>query len=172
VLAEQLDLFQHLVVIVDLGIAGGEDVVPEQRHLFFERPLGVHQIIQPVDVAHRRLAAGEQGRRLIAQQRVRVSRGLRLRMQQLLDGRLVALASTRLKLVTAGSEARPSHQMCHQFDVVLICHTRVSSLIGSVSNRYRRAFRPLGLRVRTYTSSRRHGTSLNILRQMQATPAS
>jgi len=39
--AKDRDLLQQLVVIVDLGVAGREDVVPEQRHLLFQRPLGV-----------------------------------------------------------------------------------------------------------------------------------
>jgi hypothetical protein len=34
-------------------------------------------------------------------------------MQQLLDRRLVALGDTRLELVAARAEPRPSHQMSH-----------------------------------------------------------
>ena len=96
-LAEQLDLFQQLVVVVDLGIAGGEHMVPEQRHLLLQRALGVHQIVHVVDVAHRRLAAGQQRRRLMAQQHIRIDRRLGLGVQQFLDRRLVPLGHARFE---------------------------------------------------------------------------
>ena len=70
-MTEQVDLFQQLVVVVDLRVAGGEHLVPEQRHLLFQRALGGDQVIHVVHVAHRRLAAGQQCRRLMAQQRRR-----------------------------------------------------------------------------------------------------
>ena len=73
-LAEQFDLLQQLVVVVDLRVAGGEHAVPEQRHLLLQRALGVHQIVHVVDVAHRRLTAGQQRRRLMPQQRVGIHR--------------------------------------------------------------------------------------------------
>ena len=126
VAAEQLDLLQQLVVVVDLRVAGGEHAVPEQRHLLFQRALRVHQIVHVVDVAHRRLAAGQQRRRLMTQQRVGIDRRLRLRVQQFLDGRVVALGHARLEFVAAGSEARTPHQMGHQRDVVLVCHVHSS----------------------------------------------
>src|SRR5215469_18673295 len=56
-------------------------------------------------------------------------------MQQLLDRLLITLGGTRFELVATRSEPCTPHQVCHQFDVVLICHTRVSSLIRSLSNR-------------------------------------
>ncbi len=58
VVAEQINLLQHLIVIVDLRVTGREHMVPEQRHLLFQRALRGHQIIHVVDVAHRRHPAG------------------------------------------------------------------------------------------------------------------
>ena len=113
VFAEQLDLFQQLVVVVDLGIAGREDMVPEQRHLLFERPLGIDQIVHPVDVAHRRLAAGQKRRRLVAQQGVGIDRRLGLGMQQFFDRRLVPLGRPCFELVATGAETRSPHQVSH-----------------------------------------------------------
>ncbi len=44
---EHLDLEQHLAVVADLALGGGEVPVPEQRHLFFERPAGVEHPLGP-----------------------------------------------------------------------------------------------------------------------------
>ncbi len=121
-LAEQLDLLEQLIVVVDLRVAGGEHAVPEQRHLFFERALGVHQVVHVVDVAHWGLPAGEQRRRLMPQQRVGIHRWLRVGVQQFLDRRVVSLRHARLEFVATCSEARASHQMGHQSDVFLVGH--------------------------------------------------
>ena len=44
---EHLDLEQHLPVVADLALGGGEVPVPEQRHLLFERPVGVEHPLRP-----------------------------------------------------------------------------------------------------------------------------
>ena len=97
-------------------------MVPEERNLLFERPFGVHQMIHPIDVAHRGLPAGQQCRRLITHQRILIDLRLRLGMQQLLDRGLVALGYARFEFVAACPEAGTSHQVSHQSDVVLVCH--------------------------------------------------
>ena len=125
-LPEDIDLLQQLVVIVDLGIAGGEHMVPEQGGLLFEGPLGVDQVVHPIEVAHRRLSAGQQRRRLIAQQRIGIDRWLRLGVEQFLHRRLVALGRARLDFVAVCAKAGPPHQVRHQSDVVFVCHLRVS----------------------------------------------
>ena len=128
VVAEQFDLLQQLVVVVDLRVAGGEHVVPEQRHLLLQRALRVHQVVHVVDVAHRRLAAGQQRGRLVTQQHIGVHGRLRGILDQFLDGRVVALGHARLELVPGCPEARATHQMGHQTDVVLVCHVQSSQL--------------------------------------------
>ena len=65
-LAEQLDLLEQLIVIVDFRVSGRENMVPEQRHFLFQGTLGRDEVIHVVDVAHGRHAAGQQRRRLIA----------------------------------------------------------------------------------------------------------
>ena len=47
VVPEGLVLQQHLAVVADLGLAGGEMAVPEQRHFFFQGPVGVEHAIAP-----------------------------------------------------------------------------------------------------------------------------
>jgi len=51
---------EELVIVVYLGVAGCEHMVPEQRHFLFERALGVDQIVHPIEVAHWRLTARQQ----------------------------------------------------------------------------------------------------------------
>jgi hypothetical protein len=97
-------------------------MVPEQGHLFFKWPLGVYEIIHPIDVAHRRLPAGQQRRRLIPEQLIGIDGWLGFGMQQLLYGRLVPLCHPRFEFVATRSEPRASHQVRHQSDVILVCH--------------------------------------------------
>jgi len=97
-------------------------MVPEQGHLLFERPFGVHQMIHPIDVTHRGLPARQQRGRLVAHQRILVDFRLRLGMQQLFDRSLVTFGHARFEFVAACSETRPSHQVGHQSDVILVCH--------------------------------------------------
>ena len=47
VVPEGLVLQQHLAVVANLGLAGGEMAVPEQRHFFFQGPVGVEHAIAP-----------------------------------------------------------------------------------------------------------------------------
>src|ERR1700726_616698 len=98
-------------------------MVPEEGHLLFQRPFRIHQVIKPVDVPHWRLTTGQQRGRLVAQQAVGVDRRLGLRMQQLLDRGLIPLGHPCFEFVTGSSEARPTHQVSHQTDVFLICHS-------------------------------------------------
>ncbi len=58
--AEELNLFEQLVVIVDLGIASGEHLMPEKRHFFFKRAIRVDQVKHPVDIAHGGLPTRQQ----------------------------------------------------------------------------------------------------------------
>ena len=41
--AEHLDLLEDCLGLVELGVAGGEDVMPEERHFLFQRATGVNQ---------------------------------------------------------------------------------------------------------------------------------
>ena len=88
-------------------------MVPEESHLLFQRALGVHQMIHPIDVAHRGLPARQQCCRLITHQRILIDRRLRLGVQQFLDRGLIAFGYACLKFVTAGSETGTPHQMRH-----------------------------------------------------------
>src|SRR5262245_54853026 len=59
----------------------------------------------------------------MAEQGVHVDRWLGLGVEQLLDGRLVPFGHARLELVAACAEAGTSHQVSHQRNVLLVCHT-------------------------------------------------
>ena len=48
VVAEHVDLRDQVIVVVDLGVTDRKDAVPEERHLLFQRPLGVDQVVEPV----------------------------------------------------------------------------------------------------------------------------
>jgi hypothetical protein len=124
--AEQFDLLQELVIVIDFRITGREHMMPEQRHLLFQRALGVDQVEHPVDVPHGGLATGQQSGRLVAHQRVSVNRGLRLGMQQLFHCRFIPFRHTCFELVAARSEACPPHQVSHESYFVLVCHAQVS----------------------------------------------
>jgi hypothetical protein len=149
VVAEEVDLLQDLVVVVDLGVAGREHVVPEQRHLLFQRALRRHQVIHVVDVAHRRHAAGQQRRRLVPQQGVVIDRRLLLRSQQFLDRRVVAFGRARFEFVAAGAKSGSPHQVGHQCNVVCMRHGRRPPVSWVESRRIRRlgfTWMMLGLR--------------------------
>src|SRR5207248_2439792 len=98
--------------------------MPEEGHFLLQRSLGIHQVIEPIYIPHRRLPAGQQRGRLITKQGVGVDWRLRLGMQQLLDGFFITFCDTRFEFVPSCSEPRPAHQVSHQSYVFLVCHLR------------------------------------------------
>ena len=118
VLSEQRHLVGHLAALLDLRDGGGEYVMPEQRHLLLQRPRGVEHPVHPVGLD---VQADERALRLreVAVQLVHVEFGLRLRVQELLDGRVVALFDESFELVASCAEAGATHQVGHQSEVVV-----------------------------------------------------
>jgi hypothetical protein len=92
-----------------------EEAVPEQRHLLLERPAGVDHPVQPVGLVDVDLS-GLFDVRVEAVEQVEVDVRLALRVQELLDGRLVPLRQGGLDLVAGGPEAGPPEQVRHQLD--------------------------------------------------------
>ena len=110
---EHIDLLENFVEVVNLGVAGGENLMPEQDHLFLKGPAGVDHVVQPDRPAH----AG--GRRrfpeagLIAQQFQPVGGRLLRRIQQFLHGGRVAPGRPFLQFRPGRAKAGPPHQMRH-----------------------------------------------------------
>ena len=67
-LAEHVDLLEQLVAVVNLGVAGREHVVPEQRHLLFQGPVAGYHVVHPVRLTGEGNAAGEQEAGVIPEQ--------------------------------------------------------------------------------------------------------
>ena len=129
VIAPHVDLRDQVIVVVHLGVAGGEDMVPEERHFLFQRALGVDHLEEPVGRARRgdRAAGGERGH--VAEELVDVgARHIVGRVDQLFDNGFVALGGAPLKFVAVRAEAGAAHQVRHQRDVVWVGHHAASKI--------------------------------------------
>ena len=125
VFAEHANLLYHVVAVVHLAVAGGEHLVPEDRHLLFERPLGVEQVVEPVGLSRAYRAAGHLGDGVVSEQGVLVRGGMGVLVEQFLDGRLVSLFGARLYLFAGCAEAGAPHEMGHKGDVFIGGHRSV-----------------------------------------------
>ena len=101
---EHLDHAAHFFARVNLGMAGAEDHVPEQRHLLFQLVFGVYHAIHPVldvDLDGPSVIVG----RVVAQHQVVFDPGIGLRAEHLLNHRVITFRSIGFNLVAAGVEA-------------------------------------------------------------------
>ena len=120
-LPEHIDLLQQLVAVVHLGVAGGENMVPEQRHLFLQGTVAGDHVVHPVGLPGEGHAAGQQETGVIAeQQRHLAALALRGRVQQFLYGGFVALGNAAFQLGAVGAEPGAPHQVGHQCQVILV----------------------------------------------------
>ena len=130
--AEHLDLVHQRPALRQLGVAGREDVVPEERHLLLQRVGAGHHTQQPVGLeAGHAETAGVVG--VVAADYVVVDPAARGPAQQRLDGGLVALLGVTLQLRARGPEARPAHQVRDQRDV-FPCHFCLLPAAESIEN--------------------------------------
>jgi hypothetical protein len=97
-------------------------MVPEERHLLFERTLGVDHMEHPVDVAHGWHTTRQQGTGLVAQQDILIRWRALFRVQQFLYGGGVALGSTRFEFCPGGAETSATHQVRHKCNVIFARH--------------------------------------------------
>ena len=126
VIAEDLHLLQHLVRVLDLRVAGGEHVVPEEGHLLLERPLRGHHAPEPVELPGRQAQAALCPG-VVAVEQIQVRVGLPLRVQQHLHQVLVAMLRQRLHLGRRRAEPGPAHQVGRQGYVLASRHPHTSS---------------------------------------------
>ena len=119
--AEQGHHAGDFVVVVNLGNAGGEDLVPEKGHLLFQRAFGVDHEVQPFRRTHALDGAGTPRPGLIPDELVAVDSRLAFRIEQLLNGSLVPFGDPFLQLITGSPKAGAAHQVGHQGNV-LRCH--------------------------------------------------
>ena len=112
-LAELDDHVHHVVVVVNLGNAGRENLVPEQRHLLFQRPLGVEHVVHPFTGAHARQSARPPSPRVIPHHFDPVHLRLVIGIEKLFHRSLVALGCSGFQLLTVRTEPRPAHKVCH-----------------------------------------------------------
>ena len=115
--------------VVDLVVAGAEDGVPEQGHLFLELVLVVDHAVNDFGLA------GFDGglvevRGVGAVEQVFFDAGVGAGVEQFFDDAVVALAGFGFHLVAAGAEAGAAQQMGHQCDIMLVCHI-VLLLVGT-----------------------------------------
>ena len=124
--AEHIDHGGDFMVVVHFGDAGGEDLMPEERHLLLERGVGDDHAVYPT-----RLADAAKGPRLpvawvVAQELEDIDRLLLIGSQQLFDGSLVAGGRASFQLGPGSAEPGAPHQMGHQGDVIS-CHVHAPS---------------------------------------------
>ena len=115
VLAEHGDLVGHHLGVVELGEARREQVMPEKRHLLFQRSPGVDHAVHP-----QRLGRIDLARlfhiRIEAEDHVLFEwRGV-LWVEQLLDRRLVATRQRCFELVARSAKAGATVEVAHQLD--------------------------------------------------------
>ena len=107
----------YLVVVVHLGDPRGEHLVPEEGHLLFQGPLGVHHVVEPFGGAHALDGTGLPGPGVVPEEVVPVHGGLAGGFEELFHGGVVAPGHPGFQLLPGRSEARPAHEMGHQRDV-------------------------------------------------------
>ena len=112
-IAEHVDLLEQVVAVVHLCVAGREDVVPEQRHLLFQRSLGGDHPVQPVGLSGSGRTAGHLSNRVIPVQGVLVDRWLALRVKQHLDCLLIPNLTVALDILTGSAKSGATHQVRH-----------------------------------------------------------
>ena len=119
--AEHPDLRRQFRRVVHLRVPGGEKLMPEQRHLFLQRPTGVNHPIDPLRLRrHRRQRTLKV--REIADEFILIHSRLRPRVQQLLHRSRVTHRSPPLQLRPRRPETGPPHQMRHQSNIRLTGH--------------------------------------------------
>ena len=123
VVSEHLGLHRQVVVVVHLGVAGGEDVMPEERHLLLEGAPGVYHVVEPLRRSGDGSGAARFGGRDVPEQEVVIGARYAIRrVDQLLDGLLVSLRGAALDFVTGRAEPGASHEVRHQGDVPSVGH--------------------------------------------------
>jgi len=123
--AEEIDLVAHGEGVLALGVAGGEDVVPEESHLFFERARAVDHAVDPGTGADLRPFTAK-----VALDDILVDRRAALLVHQIFYDFVVAFCGVGLELFAAGAEACPAQQMSHQAQI-LICHIYLLTAVVS-----------------------------------------
>ena len=119
--AEHGNLLGQLRRIVHFGVAGGEQLMPEQGHLFLQGPTGVDHPIDPLGLGgDRSQGTLEVGK--VADQVILVDARLRPRIQQFLDGGGIAFGGPFLQFGPGRAKAGPPHQVRHQSNVGLVGH--------------------------------------------------
>ena len=125
VFTEHGDLSSQLRWIVYFGVAGGEQLMPEEGDLLFQRPLGVYHPVHPFGLIDRRRSGALITREHAVQQFVVYGR-LPLWMQKLFDHGFVPLGGALLQFLTGIAEARAPHQVGHQSNFFLEGHCHLS----------------------------------------------
>ena len=116
VLPEHIDHDAHFLAGVYLAVAGAENHVPEQGHLFLELVGVVDHLVHPelgVDFDGARFVIG----RVVAHQDVILDAALGV--QQFLDHVVVALRCLGLDLIPARPESGAAHQVSYQCNVLV-----------------------------------------------------
>jgi hypothetical protein len=94
-ITEHVGLGDELVPVVDLRLAGGEHVMPEEHHLLLQRPFGVQHGMKPRSAPHARGGDGFPEAGVVAEELIAVN-GFGVRVQEFLDRRLIAFRRSRL----------------------------------------------------------------------------
>ena len=124
---EVVQLQQDLAGAHTLGVADAENAVPEQADFLLQLAGGVDHAVGPVAlVRHQALEVAPTVH--IAVHHVHLQVRLGLRVEQLLHGGFVADGGAAFRFLVGSAEAGPAHQVRHQHNVLVVCHTLSPSL--------------------------------------------
>ena len=125
VLAEHDNLLGQLRRVVHLGVAGGKKLVPEEGHLFFQRPLRVDHPVDPLGLVQGRaegaLVAGHE-----AVEQLGIHWLLLFGMEQFLHCGLVSFGGARHQFFIRCAETGTAHEVAHECDLFFVRHKRPS----------------------------------------------
>jgi len=111
-LAEHSDLAGEFWRVIHFGVAGGEQLMPEERHFLFQWSLGIDHTEHPIGLVDGRpqcpFVAGKD-----AVHQLVVDGRLVFGMQQLLNHGLIAFGNPGVQVATRLAKAGAAHQMGH-----------------------------------------------------------
>ena len=89
-------------------------MVPEKGHLLFQGLVGAYHIVEPVGLAHYRVAARKQNAGVVAKQQFSLAAmSFRRGIYQFIHYCVVTLGDKRFQLFPVGAEAGTPHQVSH-----------------------------------------------------------
>ena len=115
--SEHIYLVQERARLVELGVSGGEQAVPEEGELFLQRRVGGYHAVDPVRAGAVQLAQFGLVNVVSADEVVGKVSPVAGRVYEVFDDVFVALGDKPFEFLPVGSESGASHEVRHKGDV-------------------------------------------------------